>query len=227
MMKVFFSYLDLVRTSTSSQSCSSTSTQLRPIVVQLSTSASQSHVPAHSNFIGSRSSLSNTTAFSNSQSSNVQESVSPVHLNSSNATISTSPAMLLVLDSGQLEIVLPKKHSSSSHTSLVLPVLSGIQTRLRIGTISRQDYIAFATTFPKIQPLILIDDNHFLGGFTFLANITDSFDPSTFKQASQIPHWQVAMQEEFDELQTQGTWVLVSSTAEKNVIDSKWVYKIK
>lgn len=124
MMKVFFSYLDLVRTSTSSQSCSSTSTQLRPIVVQLSTFASQSHVLAHSNLIGSCSSLSNTTVFSNSQSLNVQESASPVHLNSSNATLSTSPTMLTVLNSSQLEIVLPKKRSSSSQTSLVLPILS-------------------------------------------------------------------------------------------------------
>ena len=98
--ETFFSYLNLVRTSTSSQSCSSTSTHLRPIVVQLSTSASQSHVPAHSNLIGSCSSLSNTIVFSISQSSNVQESASLVHLNNSNATFSTSPAMLHVFDSG-------------------------------------------------------------------------------------------------------------------------------
>ncbi|XP_070668346.1 uncharacterized mitochondrial protein AtMg00810-like [Malus domestica] len=35
------------------------------------------------------------------------------------------------------------------------------------------------------------------------------------------------MQEEFDALQTQGTWVLVPPSSDKNVIGSKWVYKIK
>ncbi|KAM2102749.1 hypothetical protein ACFX1T_000977 [Malus domestica] len=35
------------------------------------------------------------------------------------------------------------------------------------------------------------------------------------------------MQEEFDALQTQGTWVLVPAPCDKNVIGSKWVYKVK
>ncbi|KAB2632602.1 hypothetical protein D8674_028849 [Pyrus ussuriensis x Pyrus communis] len=36
-------------------------------------------------------------------------------------------------------------------------------------------------------------------GFTFLADIVDASEPSTFRQASQIPQWQMAMQEEFNQ----------------------------
>lgn len=35
------------------------------------------------------------------------------------------------------------------------------------------------------------------------------------------------MQEEFNALQTQGTWVLIPHPCDKNVIGSKWVYKVK
>ncbi|KAM1714299.1 hypothetical protein ACFX12_024923 [Malus domestica] len=81
--------------------------------------------------------------------------------------------------------------------------------------------------FPEVQSLTLDDDDHFSGGFTFLADIVDASEPSTFRQASQITQWQMAMQEEFDALQTQGTWLLIPYSDDKNVIGSKWVYKIK
>ena len=35
------------------------------------------------------------------------------------------------------------------------------------------------------------------------------------------------MQKEFDALQSQGTWILVPNSGDKNVIWSKWVYKLK
>lgn len=54
--------------------------------------------------------------------------------------------------------------------------------------------------FLTVLNITLADDNHFLGGFTFIANIMDAYEPLTFKQASQIPQWQVVMQEEFDAL---------------------------
>ena len=68
---------------------------------------------------------------------------------------------------------------------------------------------------------------HFSGGFSFLANITDGEEPKTFKTASTKPEWQLAMQEEFDALKTQGTWLLVPPPSNRSVIGSKWVYKVK
>jgi hypothetical protein len=43
----------------------------------------------------------------------------------------------------------------------------------------------------------------------------------------QDPRWKKAMQEEFDALLRNGTWRLVSPSKGKNIIDCKWVFKIK
>lgn len=60
-----------------------------------------------------------------------------------------------------------------------------------------------------------------------MANITDGEEPKTFKTASTKPEWQLAMQEEFDALKTQGTWLLVPPPSNRSLIGSKWVYKVK
>lgn len=71
---------------------------------------------------------------------------------------------------------------------------------MRIGTITQNDYTALTAIFPEVQSLTLDDDAHFSGGFTFVADIVDASELSTFKQASHNPQWQMAMQEEFDAL---------------------------
>jgi histone deacetylase 1/2 len=43
----------------------------------------------------------------------------------------------------------------------------------------------------------------------------------------QDPRWKKAMQEEFDALLRNGTWRLVSPSKGKNIIDCKWIFKIK
>jgi len=45
--------------------------------------------------------------------------------------------------------------------------------------------------------------------------------------ALEDPKWKAAMQLEYDALQKNGTWHLVPSIQGKNLIDCKWVYKIK
>jgi histone deacetylase 1/2 len=40
-------------------------------------------------------------------------------------------------------------------------------------------------------------------------------------------NWKAAMDSEFNALQKNKTWHLVPSTSGKNIIDCKWVYKIK
>uniref|UniRef100_A0A2N9IMV8 Reverse transcriptase Ty1/copia-type domain-containing protein n=1 Tax=Fagus sylvatica TaxID=28930 RepID=A0A2N9IMV8_FAGSY len=52
-------------------------------------------------------------------------------------------------------------------------------------------------------------------------------EPPSYKIAAQHPQWCTAMQEEFDALQQQGTWSLVFPPPHKNVVDCKWVYKLK
>ena len=51
--------------------------------------------------------------------------------------------------------------------------------------------------------------------------------PTTFLQASKHPHWMTAMKEEFQALQSTGTWDLVPSHPSLNLVGCKWVFKVK
>jgi histone deacetylase 1/2 len=52
-------------------------------------------------------------------------------------------------------------------------------------------------------------------------------EPRHFRAALGIPHWRAAMEQEFDALQKNNTWHLVPPIPGANVIDSKWVFKVK
>jgi hypothetical protein len=52
-------------------------------------------------------------------------------------------------------------------------------------------------------------------------------DPTSYTQASKIPHWRVAMAQELDALAKNNTWSLVPASETSNVIGCKWVFKIK
>ncbi|XP_070672151.1 uncharacterized protein [Malus domestica] len=54
-----------------------------------------------------------------------------------------------------------------------------------------------------------------------------SITPSTFLQASKHSHWMEAMQSEFQALQSTGTWELVPNNPTYNLVDCKWVFKVK
>ena len=52
-------------------------------------------------------------------------------------------------------------------------------------------------------------------------------EPLTFEDACDDPHWMSAMQSEMDSIHKNGTWELCELPKGKNVIGTKWVYKIK
>jgi histone deacetylase 1/2 len=52
-------------------------------------------------------------------------------------------------------------------------------------------------------------------------------EPETSLEAMKDPRWKKAMQEEFDALLRNKTWRLVPPSKGKNIIDCKWVFKIK
>ena len=52
-------------------------------------------------------------------------------------------------------------------------------------------------------------------------------EPPSFKIVVQYPQWSKAMDEEFEALQRQGTWIFVPSYPCQNVVGCKWVYKLK
>ena len=52
-------------------------------------------------------------------------------------------------------------------------------------------------------------------------------EPRSLSEALQDTKWNSAMQEEYDALLHNKTWHLVPPIANKNIIDCKWVYRIK
>jgi histone deacetylase 1/2 len=64
-------------------------------------------------------------------------------------------------------------------------------------------------------------------GTIWYANFCSTSDPSTTTKALSDSRWKAAMDEEYNALLTNQTWHFVPSTRGQNVIDCKWVYKVK
>jgi histone deacetylase 1/2 len=56
---------------------------------------------------------------------------------------------------------------------------------------------------------------------------TSTGEPSTLSEALEDDRWCKAMQEEYNALMENKTWHLVPSSPKRNVIDCKWVYRVK
>ncbi|GJZ02295.1 putative RNA-directed DNA polymerase [Tanacetum coccineum] len=52
-------------------------------------------------------------------------------------------------------------------------------------------------------------------------------EPTSFTVANNSPEWRQAMKEEYDALMKNGTWSLVPRASNTNVVDGKWVYRLK
>ena len=52
-------------------------------------------------------------------------------------------------------------------------------------------------------------------------------EPATYQEVASIPEWQLAMSEEFADLDRTGTWDLVPLPSHAVPITCKWVFKIK
>jgi histone deacetylase 1/2 len=52
-------------------------------------------------------------------------------------------------------------------------------------------------------------------------------EPRNFRAALGVPHWRTTMEQEFEALLRNNTWHLVPPSCGVNVIDSKWIFKVK
>ena len=77
-----------------------------------------------------------------------------------------------------------------------------------------------------VQPKIITDGRIRYDRVRF-SNFCSTGEPQTVSEALSDPKWKAAMDEEFSALLANKTWHLVPATNGANIIDCKWVYKIK
>jgi hypothetical protein len=101
-----------------------------------------------------------------------------------------------------------------------------MMTRAKNGIVKQKTFEDFYC-FSAISQQKLYTEYPFFSGFTAVADIIDPAEPKSFRTALGHPEWNTAMLEEITALQQQGTWTLVPCPQSKNIVGSKWIYKIK
>ncbi|KAK1610461.1 hypothetical protein QYE76_034134 [Lolium multiflorum] len=114
--------------------------------------------------------------------------------------------------------------TSSSHVSAApgsaaesAPVVSGApfsgrpHTRLQSGISQPKQIIDGRVRYDRVR----------------FANYSSTGEPTSIGEALADPKWKAAMDEEYQALKQNNTWHLVPAGVGKNVIDCKWVYKVK
>ncbi|KAI9180399.1 hypothetical protein LWI28_004458 [Acer negundo] len=66
-----------------------------------------------------------------------------------------------------------------------------------------------------------------LAHLSFVAQISEATEPTSYSEAAALPQWRDAMNSELQALQANGTWSLVPLPASKTPIGCRWVFKIK
>jgi histone deacetylase 1/2 len=77
-----------------------------------------------------------------------------------------------------------------------------------------------------IQPKIVTDGRVRYDKICF-AIFCSTGEPDNVQEALADPHWKASMDEEFSALHHNATWHLVRADYGRNIIDCKWVYKVK
>ncbi|KAJ0112602.1 hypothetical protein Patl1_01271 [Pistacia atlantica] len=129
--------------------------------------------------------------------------------------------------SSSYDFVAPTSSSSpdispSPPHSLPAPIIPLASQRSHPMTTRSQTGHLKPSTFPEYKTFY--STKHPLKALT---SITMPIEPRSYKQASLSPEWCTAMQEEYDALIENRTWILCPRPLNHNVIDNKWVYKVK
>lgn len=67
------------------------------------------------------------------------------------------------------------------------PPTSSIQTKLKTGAISRQDYSAYLATSLESSSLQIASNEYDFSSYTYLADVIDVEEPKTFKSVFTNP----------------------------------------
>ncbi|CAL2255541.1 unnamed protein product [Prunus armeniaca] len=205
---------------------------MAPVIVSLPSRPYQASLNAQD-----PSSLASDTQVSTSQSqsiSSTHESLSPIqHQASLDDILVAFTGSVPVLNEQQLQVMFPFEvfDASSSSVSTQDKSISNASS----SSVSTQD--SSVSLFPINNHSMItrakngiVQNKQFpdyQGYFTCLHAIPELDEPSSFKVAFFSSEWRQAIKEEIDALHMQGTWLLVPNPGDKNIIGSKWVYKIK
>jgi hypothetical protein len=115
--------------------------------------------------------------------------------------------------------------------SSVTPSRSGVATSSDASdSVATQDGVVSDPTARRPHTRLqsgIIKPKVYMDGMVRYASLCTSGEPDSADEALKLPKWQNAMQDEFDALQRNGTWSLVPPSRGRNLIDCKWVFKIK
>ena len=96
---------------------------------------------------------------------------------------------------------------------------------------SRPTLCSHAQSLPAGSTYPILDyvncNNFSTRHYAFLAAITVRVEPTSFVEVVREPRWREAMKSEFQALENNNTWTIVSLPPGKRAIGCKWVYRIK
>jgi hypothetical protein len=112
---------------------------------------------------------------------------------------------------------------------------SGSDATSSLGSLPGSDAAVYLVAAPSLQlerPRTRLQSGvskpkQFTDGTIRYANFCSTGEPSNITEALSDSRWKAAMDEEYHALITNQTWHLIPSTHGQNVIDCKWVYKVK
>jgi hypothetical protein len=124
----------------------------------------------------------------------------------------------------------PSPAASSSHVESRAASPSPAPTPIRTPGRAVQSHVSAAA--PPAGPRTRLQQGirqpkKYTDGTVCYGMLASTGEPRNLSTALNDPHWHAAMQEEYNALMENQTWTLVPSRSNKNLIDCKWVYRIK
>ncbi|XP_070675627.1 uncharacterized mitochondrial protein AtMg00820-like [Malus domestica] len=119
-----------------------------------------------------------------------------------------------------------------SHSSL-LALLPATQSPILVDLDFQQESLSVVLLVPyvSLHPMQTRSKSGISKRKAFSTSVTSSVvpitEPFSYKTASKVPEWQVALQDEINALEAQKTWTFVPLLVGKNLVGCKWVYMLK
>ncbi|PKU84943.1 Retrovirus-related Pol polyprotein from transposon TNT 1-94 [Dendrobium catenatum] len=137
------------------------------------------------------------------------------------------PLLMVPISSSNVNVPIPstKQTPPPDVPSRITPIAPTPNT----DSVNQPTQLATTTTASTGHPMVtrsksgIIKSKHI---FNLLHTHTKP-DPTSYTEAARHEHWRTAMSQEFQALQSQGTWDLVPPDPQQNVLGCKWTFRTK